>query len=1461
MKTARTFRIFVSSTFSDFKAERDALQKHVFSRLRALCLQHNAHFQAIDLRWGVSKEAGLNQRATDVCLNEIARCQRTTKRPNFLLLMGDRYGWQPLPSDVPVNEWDVLFSRVAPEDQTALREWYFRDDNAVPPVYVLQPRRGKFEEDDTWNEVEKHLRRILLDALQGLAWSREQRMKYEASVTEQEVEAGIFRYAYAQEGAFCFIRTIDGLPAGARDFTDSTTNETWAKLAYLKQRLAAHIPNNIQHYHARWTGAGIVFDEEAFCKAVEETLKQAIEAELSTFKDISPLQAEENAHRIFMTDHTRHFVGRDDVLGTVARYLDSDKNVPLILHGQPGVGKSTVIAKAIERSDEPLYRFIGITPEASDIRSLLISLCQAIQARYEMPDAIPQDYEELVKAFPTFLAHATGTKPLVIFLDALDQLGTSSASSNLRWLPRVLPPHVKLVISVNSGPYLEVLKRRLSPDDQDNPIEIPPMQRDDGENILNALMQNAQRTLQTHQRAEVLDKFVGNGLPLYLKMAFEEAKLWRSYEHDFVLQPDVPSLLKGNLFRRLSDNAEHGAMLVSRSLAYLQASRNGLSEPEILEVLTQDGEFWADFEARSHEAQRDALKIVKLLPIAVWSRLYFDLEPYLVERSVDGAVLLTFYHRQFGEAVKEAYMTESKKLLWHKNLASYFQKRSDPQEDKTWTANDPRGLKELPYQLINSGQHEAVLQLLSDIAYLDSRCNLCSVYELIQEYELIQFDDQNILKSYADFFRRHVQQLSRFRSLLFFSLVHSEGPPEMRAKAESWLQQRDWKHPWLRVTPAWMPSNETLTENESTLQLINRWDFGYSAAVAMAEENMLAFYLKKIGEIRIVNLASSYELSQWITTRSLRPLSLLASPDGQYLVIAFENGEADLHELSFDDQTGSLVHSNHLTTFTYLVPEYEAPVMGFVGSEFWYEDESGAIVRFNLNTRAIGSKIVLPPHVNGGELSGIASAQDYCLLTLRSGQDTYLVRVNKTSSALKVKKEAQTDVTCLCSSSDNRIVVAFSNHRLVLFDVSLEIYLLGEINLKELPSALTGTDDAVVWITGMGTAHIWKLGMSNEPDNLRVNGDASILLKTKYLSKDRAGIFGAVTARSCVRFTIGRQSSAGHFPIRTVFGANQPKGYYALQNRDNSLWLINGVSQKEIQLLQKTESLFLDQYVFGIDGRGHLLGGKYAKLGVYFEPGWNQTFTFINLPQDVTSILGHPQVGFWLANQEGEIFFFNHKGQCRKVADPPQLSVLGLYQLFIGQEVVIWIATCLYSPELTGQEMRYVLEFYHYDEIGNLKHIGRRFLPSGDGLFEALVYDFKRNRLLVFLQNDREFTQVVRYGTVDDFIGHTDTLQALHGIGDQIIAVKMSPDSDQIYLLEKGGMVLCICAKTFVLQAVFCGNRPVTKLSQFSLGEKTTVLVVNDTDIMLCEFEKGSGNESGPHDALSRGRQTDTRID
>ena len=82
----RQFRLFVSSTFADLKAERDALRQTVFPRIHELCRAHHATFQPVDLRWGVSNEAARNQNTMRICLGEIDRCRDATEAPNFIAL-------------------------------------------------------------------------------------------------------------------------------------------------------------------------------------------------------------------------------------------------------------------------------------------------------------------------------------------------------------------------------------------------------------------------------------------------------------------------------------------------------------------------------------------------------------------------------------------------------------------------------------------------------------------------------------------------------------------------------------------------------------------------------------------------------------------------------------------------------------------------------------------------------------------------------------------------------------------------------------------------------------------------------------------------------------------------------------------------------------------------------------------------------------------------------------------------------------------------------------------------------------------------------------------------------------------------------------------------------------------------------------------------------------------------------
>ena len=180
----RTFRVFVSSTFSDWQREREALSTRVFPRLQSLCRSRGGRFQAVDLRWGISEEAAHDQQTLQICFGEIDRCRDSSPPPNFIALLGDRYGWRPPPDLIPASEFKRLRECLGAEERTLVDHRYRRDDNAVETMYRLLPRSPDGDHTE-WQTVERTLSRVLRRAASGLDFDPKRIRKYTASVTEQ----------------------------------------------------------------------------------------------------------------------------------------------------------------------------------------------------------------------------------------------------------------------------------------------------------------------------------------------------------------------------------------------------------------------------------------------------------------------------------------------------------------------------------------------------------------------------------------------------------------------------------------------------------------------------------------------------------------------------------------------------------------------------------------------------------------------------------------------------------------------------------------------------------------------------------------------------------------------------------------------------------------------------------------------------------------------------------------------------------------------------------------------------------------------------------------------------------------------------------------------------------------------------------------------------------------------------
>ena len=175
--------------------ERNLLQE-VFEQLAKDYNERGWQIEAIDLRWGISKEAGLDNKTMQICLSELRRCQEMSPKPNFIVLLGDRYGWIPLPELIPQEYAEKL--PLEEEEKRLFDEWYALDRNFINPQYVLKKRFGGYENKDTWEDkVETPLSHI---------FKKYHLSNFGLSATEQEIHAGALRVKNAREHVIAFMR-------------------------------------------------------------------------------------------------------------------------------------------------------------------------------------------------------------------------------------------------------------------------------------------------------------------------------------------------------------------------------------------------------------------------------------------------------------------------------------------------------------------------------------------------------------------------------------------------------------------------------------------------------------------------------------------------------------------------------------------------------------------------------------------------------------------------------------------------------------------------------------------------------------------------------------------------------------------------------------------------------------------------------------------------------------------------------------------------------------------------------------------------------------------------------------------------------------------------------------------------------------------------------------------------------
>ncbi|XP_077983798.1 telomerase protein component 1-like isoform X2 [Glandiceps talaboti] len=770
----KTIRIFLSSTFTDTTLDRNMMTQEVFEPIRRMCRERGVSFEVVDLRWGVRQESVSDHRTLAICLEEIKRCQETSLGIAFIAILGDKYGWKPLPPSVPSEEFEKILATLSEPDRELVIQWYRRDDNALPPCYLLQPISQQFNVDsptkdvsdkawEQWTKTERKISTILNEAIEQIELCEKEKRKYMASVTEREVELGIIDDPEAPHRAMVIDRRfgeIDLQADSARLYINFKGSEVDGESVELMKKLKEEELSEklgtdrfFLFHDLKWHQEGISMDFhgdylKAMCAKVKSVLTENFNGVLRELGPIDILEEEITRHALFCREHTTTFTGRDDVLTAIHKHIDGeDPMMPLVIHGESGVGKTSLVAKVVldvqshyHGSDLAIiYRFCGTTADSSSGRGLLLSLCRQIARIYGVDeDSIPETYSALVEEFQKILGKASQELPLFILIDSLDQLSDENGARRfLEWMPKRIPNYVRFIVTTlpKAGGCLDRLRTFGLP--KTHFIEIKRLKPEDGPVILDARLKAIGRTLTSKQRDVVTKAFKECSLPLYMELAFQQCRDWPSYKNpeDCKLEADVSGMI--NAFYE-SLERYHGKLLVERVLRLVAASNEGVNPDELMDILSCDDTLLDDVLVWHKPPQRR-------LPPLLLARLRHDLGSFLVQRGSQGVILVSLYHRQFWEVAQKRYLNDGDRWKANfTNVAKYFSGEFHQHHGKErGIAAQPlaygpkalnlRKLSQLPSALLDAYEFKTLRDVLCDLKFVQAKCMAGMAYDLLSE--------------------------------------------------------------------------------------------------------------------------------------------------------------------------------------------------------------------------------------------------------------------------------------------------------------------------------------------------------------------------------------------------------------------------------------------------------------------------------------------------------------------------------------------------------------------------------------------------------------------------------------------------------------------------------------------------------------------------------------------------------
>lgn len=154
----------------------------------------------------------------------------------------------------------------------------------------------------------------------------------------------------------------------------------------------------------------------------------------------------------FIKDRTRIFFGRQFIFDKLNTFLANEDNGYFIIRGEPGIGKSSIIAHLVKERDY-IHHFNIRLQSINKAKHFFNNVCTQLILRYkldniQLPDKIDEDSTFFDQLLQKVSRKLKDNEKLIIAIDALDELKWDvNPLANILYLPQALPTNVYIVLT------------------------------------------------------------------------------------------------------------------------------------------------------------------------------------------------------------------------------------------------------------------------------------------------------------------------------------------------------------------------------------------------------------------------------------------------------------------------------------------------------------------------------------------------------------------------------------------------------------------------------------------------------------------------------------------------------------------------------------------------------------------------------------------------------------------------------------------------------------------------------------------------------------------------------------------------------------------------------------------------------------------------------------------------------